>query len=181
VFAEGSGRGWQLICPRCGKKKIVTANKGQALPPEMVAKKFQQANWQVGRKPEDDLCPDCNLAVAVERRTKADTNRMRGQHAVTASNGAGTQQSLPEAATRSLSNEQAVLTLLAMIEQMETLLPCFDDFDDEGRRVLSRSLAEFERFVHEILPVREYQPPKSELQIWLENLGNTNDQSNVRS
>jgi hypothetical protein len=85
-------------------------------------------------------------------------------------NGSATQPSVPAARKCSLSNEQAVLTLLAMIEQIETLLPRFDDFDDGSRRVLTKSLADFEQFVHEILPEREYRSPKSELLIWLENL-----------
>ena len=168
IFAEGHGRGWKVICPRCKREKIVTSNKGQALPPEVVMKKFQQNGWQIGRNEDEDLCPECNLTAALERRAKAEAKRSETHQ----SNGAdhGEVQKEPDAiARRPLSNEPAVLIVLAMIDQMETLLLRFDELDDDSRRVLSKPLAELARFIQDILSERE--PKKSELYTWLENLG----------
>jgi hypothetical protein len=51
--------GWEVTCCRCGATTTVIFNKANVMPPEAVVKKFAQKGWTVGKRPADDVCPDC--------------------------------------------------------------------------------------------------------------------------
>lgn len=57
--ADGAYRGWQTICSKCGVSRTVTGHKGSTLPPSVIVKKLTLEGWYIGRKEEDDLCPNC--------------------------------------------------------------------------------------------------------------------------
>lgn len=61
-FAIGEGhsriKAWKLICPRCEEIKVIAMPHAN-MPPDAVIKKFTQAGWYVAKRPQDDLCGDC--------------------------------------------------------------------------------------------------------------------------
>lgn len=53
-------RATEIVCGSCGEKDhIINTSELKALPPAMVAKKFEQAGWVVGAGPAADRCPAC--------------------------------------------------------------------------------------------------------------------------
>jgi len=49
----------EITCSVCGETDHVIIRGDKRLPPDVVAKKFQQAGWTVGHGPAGDRCPAC--------------------------------------------------------------------------------------------------------------------------
>lgn len=57
--AGGFHHAVRLVCGGCGAVHEIPMNTRKALPPDVIARKAQQAGWLVGKKREADRCPDC--------------------------------------------------------------------------------------------------------------------------
>jgi hypothetical protein len=57
---KANGFAWKVVCSRCASEKIISTNKAQRMPPDIVVKKFHQAGWYISRRETDDLCPNCS-------------------------------------------------------------------------------------------------------------------------
>jgi hypothetical protein len=108
---DGRYRGWQAHCSECDKFKVVTShNPGGQLPPKQILKKFIQAGWFVGDKPEGDLCPECFKTYReVEKEGREARKAARAQ----------TEQAIAEAKAAEQTNNPALEMALLLKEALE--------------------------------------------------------------
>jgi hypothetical protein len=57
IGSVGSKYFTPVRCCRCGREKVFEATK--ALPDEVIAKRFRQWGWVIGRNRNNDICPVC--------------------------------------------------------------------------------------------------------------------------
>jgi len=65
----------------CQRRDEIFDNGSTELPNEIVLKKFQQKNWEVGRDRNNDVCPDC---LASRRHRKQREEKMHDRNSVVA-------------------------------------------------------------------------------------------------
>ena len=72
---------WKLTCSTCEGIKVITM-ADRNLPPDAIIKKFVQAGWFIGKRPEYDQCAEC-LNKKKERKhleKNADIVEVLNQH-----------------------------------------------------------------------------------------------------
>lgn len=65
----------------CQRRDEIFDNGSTELPQEIVLKKFQQKNWEIGRDRNNDVCPDC---LASRRHRKQREEKMHDRNSVVA-------------------------------------------------------------------------------------------------
>lgn len=51
----------EIVCGVCSAREVViNGTRGQHMPPEVVAQKFQRQGWKVAQAPSGDRCPACS-------------------------------------------------------------------------------------------------------------------------
>jgi hypothetical protein len=68
---DGHYRGWKIVCSRCDDVKVMSGHNGSSMPPSLILKRYTQAGWVIGTRPEYDLCDGCRKKPASKRSTPA--------------------------------------------------------------------------------------------------------------
>ena len=68
---DGHYRGWKIVCSRCDAVKVMSGHNGSSMPPSLILKRYTQAGWVIGTRPEYDLCDGCRKKPASKRSTPA--------------------------------------------------------------------------------------------------------------
>lgn len=72
-----------ITCSACREEDFVIQTSRSGLPPDVIARKFSQAGWAVGKKPSDDLCPAC-IAKRVDSRKERQMDKPQNKPALVA-------------------------------------------------------------------------------------------------